>query len=391
MDKGGAWVLGERLRQARLAAGLSLQGLAAKLDRPISKQALSKYETGAVHPPPSRIAELAAALGLPASSMLIDDAVEIKWVAYRKLAKLSKSRQEKITAVATQRLESELKLRELFRIGEWHDLPRPINVQNLSDCEYAAAAVRMRWDLGYRPIGRLIELIEENGCAVIVWPDKWGFDGLSGWANRTPVLVLNKAVPSDRLRLNAAHEIGHLTLKSIGDAKQDEKFAFRFAAAFLVPAEAARDELGTHRRSLDLNELGLLKQRWGLSMQGWIRRAFELEIIGQDLYRTLNIQFRKAGWHRTEPFPYVLNESPTLFPRLVLRAAAEKMITSDEAERLYPAATQGGGQARDQQYSLRDLARRSPEERHQILGKITFADEKCTTQAWETTEGYEID
>ena len=39
-------MLGTRLRQARLAAGLSLEGLAAKLEHPISKQALSKYEKG---------------------------------------------------------------------------------------------------------------------------------------------------------------------------------------------------------------------------------------------------------------------------------------------------------------------------------------------------------
>ena len=41
-------MLGERIRQARLAAGLSLEGLAERLERPLTKQALSKYERGAV-------------------------------------------------------------------------------------------------------------------------------------------------------------------------------------------------------------------------------------------------------------------------------------------------------------------------------------------------------
>ena len=90
---------------------------------------------------------------------------------------------------------------------------------------------------------------------------------------------------------------------STGDERRDEQFAHRFAASFLVPAEAARRELGAHRRDLSIDELGLLKQRWGLSMQGWIRRASDLGIISTDLYRTLNIQFRSRGWNRKEPGP----------------------------------------------------------------------------------------
>ena len=106
----------------------------------------------------------------------------------------------------------------------------------------------MRWNLGDRPVDGLIGLIEDHGGAVVTLPEAWGFDGLAGWANGRPVLVLNEAIPPDRLRLNAAHELGHLVMKSTGVAKQDEQFAFRFAASFLVPPEAARRELGTRRR-----------------------------------------------------------------------------------------------------------------------------------------------
>ena len=384
-------MLAERLRQARLAAGLSLEGLARRLDRPITRQALSKYETGASQPPPSRIAELAAALDVQASTLLTEPAVDIHWVDYRKLAKLSKSRQEKVTAVAAQRLEAELRLRELFHLGERHDLPGPIEVHNLSDCDYAAAAVRMRWDLGYRPVDSLIELIEQRGGTIVSWPEAWGFDGLSGWANRAPVLVLNSAMPPDRLRLNAAHEIGHLVMKSTNNAKQDELFAFRFAASFLVPAEAARHELGTHRRGLALNELGLLKQRWGLSMQGWIRRAHDLEIISGDLYRTLNTRFRSAGWHRAEPFPYPVRESPVLCQRLVYRALAERMMTSDEADRLYPGIVRDRRRLSAAHVSLRDLARRPPEERHRVLRDALVSVDAAETEAWDTIADEEFD
>ena len=329
-------MLGGQLRKARLAAGLSLEDLAARLDRPISKQALSKYERGVSEPTSSRIEELAAALNVSVSALLTESAVNIHWVAYRKLARMSKARQARVTEAATKRLVDEIRLRSLFHLGERRDLPGPIAVQNLRDCDYAAATLRMSWNLGDRPVDSLITLIEDHGTAVLAWPEEWGFDGLSGWANQTPVLVLNAAVPPDRLRLNAAHELGHLVMESTGDAQQDEEFAFRFAASFLVPAEAARRELGPQRRGLSLDELGLLKQRWGLSMQAWIRRARDLEIISTDMYRRLNVQFRQAGWNRHEPFVYAGNESPALFQRLVLRALSEHMVTMEEADQLHP-------------------------------------------------------
>ena len=380
-------MLGERLRQARLAAGLSLEGLAERLERPVTKQALSKYERGASQPPPSRLADIAAALNVRASSLLAESDVKIEWVAYRKLQRLSKSREEQVTAVATQRLEGEVRLRELFHLANRHDLPGPIEVNHLDDCEYASAALRMRWNLGDRPVDSLVEQIEEHGCAVVTWPEEWGFDGLSGRANQTPVLVLNEAAPADRLRFNAAHELGHLVMTSTGDAKRDEAFAHRFAASFLVPAEAARRELGPRRRGLTMDELGLLKQRWGLSMQAWIRRAHDLEIIGDQLYRRLNMRFRQEGWHREEPFAYERTESPTLLRRLVLRALTERMITPEEADRLYPGSASDAPQARSGRSSLRDLARLPLEERHQAIRAAGISVDADEIEAWDETAG----
>ena len=366
-------MLGERLRQARLAAGLSLESLAARLDRQITRQALSRYETGASEPSPSRVTDIAAALNISTSSLLSEPTTEIQWVAFRKLAKLSKHRQDRVTAVAGQRIEGEVRLRRMFQMGERYNLPRPIDVQTINDCDYAAAAVRMRWDLGYSPINSLVELTEHNGVAVVAWPEEWGFDGLSGWANRTPIIVLNEAVPPDRLRFNIAHELGHLVMKSTGDPKVDERFAFRFAASFLVPSEVARHELGTHRRGLAIDELGLLKQRWGLSMQGWVRRARDLEIISGDLYRKMNITFRQAGWHTAEPFQYEATETPRLFQRLLHRALAERIITLEDASRFDPNFVSYVGNAPRSRASLRDLAQRPPEARRQVLQDIAAA------------------
>ena len=77
--------------------------------------------------------------------------------------------------------------------------------------------------------------------------------------------------------------------------------AHRFAAALLVPADAARQELGEKRRHLAFTELGVLKEKYGLSMQAWIRRAKDLEIISESVYKSLCIQFSSKGWRKREP------------------------------------------------------------------------------------------
>ena len=138
---------------------------------------------------------------------------------------------------------------------------------------------------------------------------------------------------------------------------------------------------------LTMDELGLLKQRWGLSMQAWIRRAHDLEIIGDQLYRRLNMRFRGEGWHREEPFAYARTESPTLLRRLVLRALSERMITPEEADRLYPGSASDAPQARSGRSSLRDLARLPLEERHQAIRAAGISVDADEIEAWDETAG----
>ncbi|WP_425358486.1 ImmA/IrrE family metallo-endopeptidase [Thermosediminibacter oceani] len=62
-----------------------------------------------------------------------------------------------------------------------------------------------------------------------------------------------------------------------------EKAAHRFAGAFLVPKKMVIQELGKKRHSINLYELHLLKHKYELSMQGWIYRAKDLNIISDKL------------------------------------------------------------------------------------------------------------
>jgi Zn-dependent peptidase ImmA (M78 family)/transcriptional regulator with XRE-family HTH domain len=386
-------LIGARLRQARLAAGLSLEDLTSKLERPISKQALSKYESNKSQPSTSTLVDLSKALGIRVSRLLSEPEVTVTWAGFRKCAALLKTREASMTALATYKLENELHLRHLFHIAEQHDIPPAIPVRTFEDAENAAEQVRDAWSLGGDPLPGVVETLEDHGAVVLAWAEGPGFDGLSGWGNQSAaVVVINSAVSPDRIRFNAAHELGHLVMNCEGTAEDEEHLAHRFAAAFLVPKAAAYRELGPHRWTLSIPELGLLKQRWGLSMQAWVRRARDLGMIENSHYKSMNIEFRKRGWHRAEPYQCEFIEEPLMLRRLVWRALTEDVLSASDAQELYP-GYERSEEARLQsgRYTLRDLVQLNIDERHKLMQEADIEVDLSETAEWDAVSSEELD
>ena len=175
----------------------------------------------------------------------------------------------------------------------------------MAEAEKAAQKLREDLNLGTAPIESFVGLLEAHGAIVITGhlAEDAPFDGLAGWAGTSrPVIYINSNRSTDRTRYNLAHEFGHLYLNCDElSEKERENIAHRFAAAFIVPKEAVIHELGGPRRNLSLAELGLLKRKYGLSIQAWIRRAYDLEVINTHLYRTLYTELSIRGWRRQEP------------------------------------------------------------------------------------------
>ena len=108
----------------------------------------------------------------------------------------------------------------------------------------------------------------------------------------------------------------------------------RFAGAFLVPKAMAFMELGEQRNTLDLNELQVLKQKYGMSMAAWIFRATDLGILAPETAQRYWMYFKKKGYHKEEPFEPVPAEKPTHMVLLTLRAFSEKHITMSRLKEL---------------------------------------------------------
>ena len=86
------------LKLARLRKGWSLEDLAGRAEGIPSKQMLSKYENGLSTPTAEVLCKLAAALGVPLSSLVAEPGVAVEFVAFRKHSTLRIAEQERIKA-----------------------------------------------------------------------------------------------------------------------------------------------------------------------------------------------------------------------------------------------------------------------------------------------------
>ena len=332
-------MIGDRIRQPRLAAGLTQDAVVERLATAglkITKAALSKYENGKSEPKQSVLVLLGRVLGVTASYFLTEPTLTVEWLAFRKQTKLPKSKQEQIKAFVLDVVEKQAWLQGTFYPKQRVSFPKPTGAKSPEDAEAISQGLRKAWGLGDAPINSLVEMVEDKGGFVVEYPEPGiRFDGLSGRANGRPVVVVNNETSVDRHRYNVAHELGHLMI-SCSDlpSKEQEGLAHRFAAALLVPAEVARRELGEKRRHLSMDELGVLKQKFGLSMQAWARRAKDLGIISENVFKSLCIDFSSRGWRQREPVEYSGHEKPNRLVQMALRALAEGIITPEKANRI---------------------------------------------------------
>lgn len=331
-------MIGDRIKQARKAAGLSLRALAERAQ--ITAMAISKYETGKSTPSSGVLLNLAKALGVRTEYFFRTVKVELHEVNYRKHSKLGIKILEQIKGDAIEQLERFIELEELLPNGPVapFKLPAglPLRVDTMDEIEGIALRLREKWQLGIDPIPVVTDMLEERGIKVIQSDAIPGnFDGLACKVDGIPVIAVSAQAPGDRQRFTMAHELGHLLLQDRLAPELDiEAACNRFAGAFLAPATEVRKELGEQRGWLEPKELAALKKAYGLSMQGWMHRAKDLGILPGFAYVEMRKFFSAQGWTKTEPGEQYPQERPQLFEQLVYRALGQELISESKAAEL---------------------------------------------------------
>jgi len=338
-------MIGNRLKRAREALGLSLRDLEARIQGQVSAQAIGKYERNEMMPSSSVLLAMAEALNVSPEYLLSQREVELSGIDFRKSPHTGSKEERAVEAAALDQIERYLELEELIPGSEqpWvFPEDSAFVISTVDDAEEAANALRRLWELGIDPIPLMAELLEEKGVKVIALDLPEGVSGSKAMVQRPnlpelPVIVVNQTHNGERQRFTLAHELAHLVLRS-SNLSEDllEKAADRFAGAFLMAKDMMIRLLGGHRTSISLGELAELKKIFKVSIASLVVRCGQLKIISKSAYGRLWAQIKGMGWNSPqsdEPVRF-LPEVPQRMERLCLRAVAEGAISEPKAAQL---------------------------------------------------------
>lgn len=332
-------MIGERLRIARAASGLSLRDLSEKIDNKVSAQAIGKYERNEMAPGSSVLIALAQALSVTEEYLLSEGDIQLAGIDFRR-AVINPRAEAGLQALLLREVEKYLEVEDLIAESnrEWL-LPQgfPFKVTEPAFAEAAAARLRAAWELGSDPIPNFAEFLEDRGLKVFALELDDNLSGVMAWIRRRtgsplPVIVVNAAHDGERQRFTLAHELAHLML-DIVEGLDEERTCDRFAGAFLMPGDILTAKVGKRRRHLPPGELFELKALFGASVQAIVYRCKDLGIIDQQAYREIFGTIAARGWRKKEPFNLPA-ETPKRFVRLCYRALAEQMLSRPKAAEL---------------------------------------------------------
>jgi Zn-dependent peptidase ImmA (M78 family) len=340
--------MGDRLRRARLMAGLSLRGLADALDGEPSHTQIAKFEAGEASPDSKQLARFSRVLKVRPDYFFKRDSLKLETVEYRSQTKLGEKGRKRLEEQAYEFFERYLEIERILGIATEAlgcvDLSTKATEELPAAIEQAANDLREAWELGMNPIPNVHVMLETHGVKVKTLEHEEGFDGFSAFATdgagtHVPVVALSKRwlegkeKDLPRFRFTAIHELAHLYLKlpETLSHKEKENWCHWFAGAFLIPREPFEERFGVNRVKIALNELIAIKQEWGISVAAIMKRACNLGLVTAGRYKTYCVVANKNRWNLSEPGAWMGDEKSSRFEPLVLRALAQEFITASKA------------------------------------------------------------
>jgi len=327
-------MFGVRIKQARLLSKMSQQELAEKVN--VSRMTISKYENNKMHPASGRLISISKVLNVGIDYFFRETSVILNpKCAFRKSPYLTDKDLGEIMAKSTDILERQKEIMNIMN-ASLGKVPKHLirDIFSMEDIENLSVELRNEWQLGLDPIDNLLEVIENNGFCVGVINAPKGFDAFTDVVdNDIPVIILQANMPGDRQRFTLGHELGHFFIKN-SISINEERAANQFAGAFLVPREMLIRDMGKKRTKISLDELDLLKHKYGASMQCLIYRMKEVGIIDSSLADSIFSCFKKRGWDVTEPREQIPSEKPMKIRLLVNHAVSEGIISTSKGREL---------------------------------------------------------
>jgi len=337
--------IGERLRQARLAAGYSQEELGQRIG--LGRTNLAKCETGARHLNAVELTRVATALGLPMSYFLTRPPAVLS-----RRAELV-DEQDTNAARDNFHLDAELgvwlrDVRQLMGFGALQPvapLRYPETVRDAAAARTAALWLRDRLNLAYEPLGTLVEVAEQAGQLILATGIPG--EGASAVDDDVAVAVISTHPDPARRRATAAHELGHMLLgdeysSDLGvhsPRDERERVIDAFASEFLVPSRVPGSIKPHGTLDETRHELIRLAARYRVSWTLAIRQAALSGVIDDGTQSSLarrvptRAEFMKAvGWAPQPDLESV--RVPPSVADAVMAAVQQHRITARRAAEL---------------------------------------------------------
>lgn len=330
-------ISGDSVRVARVFRGLTQRELAEQVAA--SEATIWQIERGRT-PKDSLLAALCLVLGFEREFFFqrLEDEFTESDCNFRRSAAAERLRKRVLAhgtlfGIVVRHLQQLLSLPK-YRVP---DIP----VSTLEDVESAAEQCRIELGLGERtPIVHMGRVLEHAGVMLTCLDHgSERLDAFSrlGRASGVSVVVLNTAKGSaSRTRYDMAHELGHLVMhgRNIVTYAEREKQADKFAAAFLLPRRGFTREFWSGGK-VNWPKMLDLKDRWKVSIQAMIYRAYDLDLIDAVEFRKAFKRISARGERKNEP-----NEPEQERPELFNKAMAtlwqrKKISASDIAAQLH--------------------------------------------------------
>ncbi|CAM5484564.1 MULTISPECIES: helix-turn-helix domain-containing protein [Streptomyces] len=318
---------GERLRTLRELMGLTQAQVSGMSG--VASSWISDVENGYRDHDDAKLEQIAEATETPAGFFYVQPkTVPLDSLRFRKLASAKRTVTKRVHALYS---ESYRVSDDLITSERYPTPPLPYtDADEITDDEIEELADQTRVALRLapdKPIPHVTRALERGGIAVapMVLTDNAGGDepsgndhfGVSYWSGLGDTALIGYFPASgDRDRFTLAHELGHLVLHSFRPRVRDaEGEANRFASAFLVPRNRAKEDLSAH---MTLTDYARMKAIWGVSIQALIMRGAAVGKIDDSRKRSLYVQLSQRNWRKKEPVE-VGQESPLLLWTLLER------------------------------------------------------------------------
>jgi len=323
-----------RLKEIRVVRKLTLENVASWLG--VTKQMVSKYETGVSIPQLETIVKLSELFQVPADYFTKPSTANKSSLSPLFFRTTSNTTNKEIEAA---RVTNYWNYEIIDCVDRLWGLPKANlpELNEVSSVEQKTQALREFWGLNNEPIEDLIYLLETNGIYVtFISSTALKIDGYSQIINKTPIIVINKDRGSaSRQRFSIAHELGHIILhQNISETeykrnqKEYEKQAQEFASCLLLPPSGFNPMIS----SSDLNSLIQLKKCWNVSIQAIIYRCIDKNLLlASEAERTRNRMMREWGG-KTEPCD---DEIQFEKPSILAKAVSEHILDNETYDAFY--------------------------------------------------------